>query len=380
MVMGSSLGGRRLSVLAFVGLYVSQTHSLLIESQALNRNGFFNQRVWSSSKSLRRRMLTDTGASSLHHNDSNRSHQRRRMARLSQSKTDIQSNQDISLGSVQVLSKDPLVYVVPDLLSKEECDAYQQRVHNVKASRPMTRSNPPEVSLDTSRLWPLPLLSLGAGIPPLIKLFQEDASSGADEISPFSILATMLPNVAVALTASLILAFAVVLPLIRMQSASSSRTSEAIAMNLEQDMDFCRPLVDRVCQVTGHPWYAWEAPVITRYDPGAIFAKHGDASPTKGSEWKDMGGQRVVTCICYLNNVPTGGGETYFDRLDLAVAPETGKALFFFPADAATYKADDRTTHESLPPTEEKWIVQLFGRAERVPEPLGLPVAYDTLR
>jgi len=297
---------------------------------------------------------------------------------LHQSETSADSHQSgashKSSGRIHVLSKEPLVYAIPDLLSQEECDAYKQRVKDMQDSRPMTRSNPPEVSLDASRLWPLPLLSLGAGIPPLMKLFQRDT---VNEVSSATILSTVLPNVALAFTVSLFMAFAVILPLIRIQSSSSSRTSEAIALNLQEDADFIRPLVDRICEITGHPWYAWEAPVVTRYDPGAIFAKHGDASPTKGSEWKDMGGQRVVTCICYLNPV-FQGGETYFDRLDLAVQPSTGQALVFFPADCTTWKADDRTTHESLPPAEEKWIVQLFGRAERVPQPLGLPASYGS--
>jgi hypothetical protein len=123
----------------------------------------------------------------------------------------------------------------------------------------------------------------------------------------------------------------------------------------------------------------WEAPVVTRYAPnGARFARHNDASPTRGSEWTDQGGQRVVTCICYLTSLPsneTTGGETYFDVLDIAVRPTQGMALFFFPADSNTLVADDRTTHESLPtsPKHEKWIVQMFGRTQTVPPPLGLP-------
>jgi hypothetical protein len=198
------------------------------------------------------------------------------------------------------------------------------------------------------------------------------------DISPMTLLSAILPNVFLAFAASIILAFAIILPLVRMQSASSSRTSEAMAMNLEEDNDFVHPLVDRICEITGHPWHSWEAPVVTRYDSGAIFARHGDSSPTRGSEWKDHGGQRVVTCICYLNTVPTGG-ETYFDKLDLAVAPIEGQALVFYPADSTTWKADDKTTHESLPPGEEKWIVQLFGRAERVPGPLGLPDSFGSM-
>jgi hypothetical protein len=57
------------------------------------------------------------------------------------------------------------------------------------------------------------------------------------------------------------------------------------------------------------------------------------------------------------------------------VTPQRGQVLVFFPADCTTKQADDRTTHESLPPMDqEKWIVQLFGRiGPRVPPPLGIP-------
>jgi hypothetical protein len=301
--------------------------------------------------------------------------QNRRMPQLHQSTTDLDVSQigHISSDQIHVLSEYPLIHKITDFLSKEECEAYRTRVKEVQDSRPMTRSNPPEVSLVTTKLWPLPILSLGAGIPPLVKLLETTT-----DLSPMTLLSAILPNVFLAFAASIILAFAIILPLVRMQSASSSRTSEAMAMNLEEDNDFVHPLVDRICEITGHPWHSWEAPVVTRYDSGAIFARHGDSSPTRGSEWKDHGGQRVVTCICYLNTVPTGG-ETYFDKLDLAVAPIEGQALVFYPADSTTWKADDKTTHESLPPGEEKWIVQLFGRAERVPGPLGLPDSFGRM-
>ena len=272
--------------------------------------------------------------------------------------------------NVQILSKDPLVYTVDNFLSPEECQAYQDYVNHL--SRPMTRSNPPQVSLDLAKLWPLPFLSLGAGLPPVIRLMEGDTSATINDI-----LAVALPPIAGALVATFGLAFGVVLPLLRKQSEISSRTSVAVALNQPEDASFIRPLVDKLCRQSEHQWMKWEAPVVTRYDPGAIFARHGDASPRQGEEWKDLGGQRLITCICYLNTLEQGGGETYFDQLDIAVKPVAGRALFFFPADESTWKADDRTTHESLPPVEEdKWIVQFFGRAERVPPPLGLPDSF----
>ena len=235
----------------------------------------------------------------------------------------------------------------------------------------MTRSNPPEVSLEVSKLWPLGILSLLAGLPPLFRL---------PELSLDAIVTAAVPPILLFLTVSLGLAYGVVLPLIRQQSATSSRTSEAMALNLEDDVEFCKDFVTRVSTLTTHPWHAWEAPVVTRYEPGAIFARHGDASPTRGTEWADVGGQRVITCICYLNTIPEGGGETSFDRLRLDVVPRQGDALIFFPADPVSLVADPRTTHESLPPNAEKWIVQMFGRTgPRVPPPLGLPDVFGEL-
>lgn len=165
-----------------------------------------------------------------------------------------------------------------------------------------------------------------------------------------------------------------------------------MAFNQIEDVPHIADLVQRVEKSTGHAWPLWEAPVVTRYEVGAIFAKHGDASPQKGAEWITQGGQRVITCICYLTTMKDddsssgsgsgGGGETYFERLDIQVTPQAGTALIFFPADYDTLVADDRTIHESLPPkATEKWIVQLFGRVDRVPPPLGIPDEFqDYLR
>ena len=40
------------------------------------------------------------------------------------------------------------------------------------------------------------------------------------------------------------------------------------------------------------------------------------------------GGQRIYTCLIYLNNV-IEGGETYFTELDHYESPEEGKILIF---------------------------------------------------
>lgn len=192
-------------------------------------------------------------------------------------------------------------------------------------------------------------------------------------------LSVVLPPIGIAFASSLLLAFGVILPLIQKVSDQSARTSLAVALNQEQDYSLVAPLVNKVCKATQHDWSRYEAPVLTYYPPGALFAKHADASPTRGSEWKTEGGQRVVTCICYLNTVGHGG-ETSFDQLGINVAPEQGSALVFFPTvPGDSLEADPLLTHESLPSdSSDKYIIQMFGRVGRVPPPLGLPDSFGS--
>ena len=277
-----------------------------------------------------------------------------------------------------ILSQDPLIYTVFDVLSEEECRQFINRA-DTASSDELTRSNPPDVSLDVGKLWPLPFLCIGAGLPSVIRIF-ENGSNGSgtsgDVVSPSisaqDVLVAALPPILIAAVVATSLAFGVT-QFIRSQSNAKSRTSDALALNTESDYGLISNLVSRVCLITDHhPWEQFEAPVLTRYQPGAVFATHNDASPTLGSEWADLGGQRSVTGITYLNDCPNGGG-TRFDRLGITVQPQRGMTLVFYPADATTLAADDRARHASLEAVEEKYIVQMFGRVRRVPPPLGLP-------
>lgn len=339
--------------------------------------------------------------------------------------------------TVVILSCNPLIYLVQNLLSEAECERYINYVsettkenNNVnetkstmeKQKRIMTRSNAPTASLDISKLWPLPFLSILSGLPPYLKLVQQeqllnDASKHVTLSERIlGTLQTIGPTIGITFLLMIMLSYCVVLPIVAAISSQSARTSVAVALNNDEDVEFVRPLVERVSffaslsvlllqqealtssSKTGrsisagmkgnkddkyynceYPITNWEAPVVTRYDPGALFSRHNDASLDGGIEWMDNGGQRVVTCICYLNTLNDGnGGETYFDQLKIAVTPKTGTALFFFPSNRTTWIIDDRTTHESIATrgTSVKWIVQLFGRALPVPVPLGLPLSF----
>jgi hypothetical protein len=288
----------------------------------------------------------------------------------------------LSLGiktSIKILSTDPLVYIIPNFLSIDECESFVQYVQEEHDNngRIMMRSNPPKVSLDVRKLSPLLLLSLLSGIPPYLR--EIESTNGNVDVS--TVLSPIALNVITCLALMALLAYGIILPLLTRIANKTSRTSDAIALNMDRDVKLIYSFVERATLSVSakwlrhqYSWQNWEAPVVTKYNIGAVFARHGDASPTRGSEWNENGGQRLVTCICYLNTLNEGmGGETYFDKLKLRIRPQLGTALFFYPADPVSKEADDRTTHESCPPANEKWIVQLFGRSENVPPPLGLP-------
>lgn len=284
----------------------------------------------------------------------------------------------------RVLSGDPRVIVVDDLLSESECRALIDRALAVDADpddpRRLARSNPPEASLSIARLAPLPLLCLASGSPPFLRTLDVGGTIDAA-------VAAASPNVAAAVAAT----FALVAVAPTLARRADLRTSDAVALNAPDDVDLVRPLVERAtaslrraadpADAELYDWRCWEAPVVTRYsEDGAKFAVHNDASRDWRAEWGDAGGQRVVTVILYLTDVREGGG-TAFPELEIEVRPTRGRALVFFPADRSTLEADDRTRHESRPTVPgggTKWIVQLFGRAgrPRTPPPLGLPDEY----
>jgi hypothetical protein len=254
---------------------------------------------------------------------------------------------------IEILSHDPKCFIVHNFLSSEECHAYISKLNEIRQQQEerIKQSNAPQVSLQWEKLWPLPFLCLGAGIPPLVRLLLLDGSELSllqplDAVEWNRIVSVALPPVLFAFGATGLLMIFVTI-LVQTMANQSARTSESVALNMPQDCDFIRNLVTRASEITHQPWRNWEAPVLTRYSTGALFASHNDASPTRGSEWAELGGQRIVTVIVYLNTCERGGA-TKFDLLNFQVQPKEGSALVFFPADATSFQADGRTVHQSV--------------------------------
>ncbi|KAJ1454546.1 hypothetical protein M885DRAFT_484621 [Pelagophyceae sp. CCMP2097] len=251
-----------------------------------------------------------------------------------------------------VLCDEPRVYHVRNLLSRDEC----KRLLASKAATSLTSSRPPEVQFDTSRLALLLPLLAAAPVPKIIRVAEIDGFAAAVSAGGEVLLAATL--------CAALLGLAVRAAL----GANVSKRRASAACQLDAELGSL--VAQRVATLLKTDASHLEAPVLTRYLHGDRFDTHNDASAT-AHEWAHLGGQRVSTCIVYLNDVEHGGA-TYFDRLAIAVAPTAGDACVFFPSVATTRLPDARTTHCSQPAIDEKWIVQTFERERIVPPPLGL--------
>lgn len=103
---------------------------------------------------------------------------------------------------------------------------------------------------------------------------------------------------------------------------------------------------------------------VLHYAPGEQFAPHFDffdPDAPAHAEQIAQGGQRIATCLVYLNS-EYEAGETSFVDMGLAIRGKPGSALFWSNVDAGG--APDRTTrHAGLPPTSgEKWILSKWFR------------------
>ncbi len=107
-----------------------------------------------------------------------------------------------------------------------------------------------------------------------------------------------------------------------------------------------------------------EAFAVLHYEVGEEYGEHFDyldpQIPGYAAEIARMG-QRVATCLIYLND-DFEGGVTEFPQLGLSYRGAAGDALVFFSADAAG-APDRRTVHAGRPPTAgQKWLLSQFIR------------------
>lgn len=111
-----------------------------------------------------------------------------------------------------------------------------------------------------------------------------------------------------------------------------------------------------------------EPPTVLHYTPGQEFRDHYDFfdpdSPGASASIATQG-QRIMTCLVYLND-DYEGGETAFPVLGLSVRGRTGDALYFDNCDPS-HNPDRRTRHGGRPTTRgEKWVLSQFIRGRHL--------------
>jgi prolyl 4-hydroxylase len=125
---------------------------------------------------------------------------------------------------------------------------------------------------------------------------------------------------------------------------SSTRTSSnAWCSKKCEALPEVQAVTSRIEEVTGVPRTNFEAFQILEYEHNQFYRRHHDST---GRDTKPSG-NRIMTFFLYLSDVEEGG-ETYFNKLDLAVKPKKGRALIWPSVkDEEPDFWDDRMYHEA---------------------------------
>ncbi len=124
-------------------------------------------------------------------------------------------------------------------------------------------------------------------------------------------------------------------------------------------------LAERVSEFVGIPLEYAESFQVIHYGETQEYRAHYDAwDPTTvaGARCMERGGQRLVTCLIYLNDVPAGGS-TGFPHLDMEVLAKRGRMLIFHNCRTGTSDRHPDSLHAGMPVEKgEKWACNLWFR------------------
>ncbi|QIB65881.1 prolyl hydroxylase family protein [Kineobactrum salinum] len=135
-------------------------------------------------------------------------------------------------------------------------------------------------------------------------------------------------------------------------------------------LSLCR----RISALVGIPLERAESLQVIHYGPGQQYAPHydaWDAGTERGQRCMARGGQRLATCLLYLNTVTAGGG-TVFPKIGLEIPARQGRLVLFHNVFPGTNQRHPDSLHGGAPVTEgEKWACNLWFREQSLPHVRG---------
>lgn len=147
---------------------------------------------------------------------------------------------------------------------------------------------------------------------------------------------------------------------------SDGRTSKNTWIKHNTD-DITRTIVNKICELVNKPIETAESFQVIYYDTNQEYRSHYDGWEHKYDIEKNVrclkkGGQRLLTVLCYLNDVEQGGC-TAFPKLNINVEPEKGKLVIFENVYKNTNKRHDLSLHSGMPVIKgEKYAFNLWFR------------------
>jgi prolyl 4-hydroxylase len=121
----------------------------------------------------------------------------------------------------------------------------------------------------------------------------------------------------------------------------------------------------RVSDVVGIPLEHAESLQVVHYKESQQYAPHydaWDASTERGQRCMAKGGQRLLTCLMYLNDPELGGG-TSFPNLDMEVRARKGRMLLFHNCHQGSNVRHPDSLHGGMPVIQgEKWACNFWFR------------------
>ena len=131
-------------------------------------------------------------------------------------------------------------------------------------------------------------------------------------------------------------------------------------------------IASRVAALVGMPLDNAESFQVVHYDQSQEYGPHfdaWDAATERGQRCMAKGGQRLVTCLLYLNNVEAGGG-TCFPQLDIEVSAKKGRMLLFHNCYVDSAVCHPSSLHGGMPVLQgQKWACNLWFREKMIRGP-----------